>query len=47
MIWQVTVVLIGGLPGRGEPQLGKGSYWIRENVFGTPRLDLDRARATG
>ena len=36
----------GPQPGRGEPQLGRGSYYMREIVFGTPRSNLNRTRAT-
>ena len=47
MLWQVTIALTRGRPGRDEPQPGRGSYWMKESVFCTPRLDLDRIRATG
>ena len=47
MFWQVTAALTEPRSGRGEPQPGIGSYWMRESVFSTPQPDLDRTRATG
>ena len=39
--------LTGPRPGRGEPQSVRGSYWMRERVFGTLQPNLDRTRVTG
>ncbi|RVW94459.1 putative mitochondrial protein [Vitis vinifera] len=34
--------LIGPQPGNRVPQLRREGYWMRESVFYTPRLDLNR-----
>ena len=37
--------LTGPQPGNRVPQLRRKGYWMRESVFGTLGLDLDRTRA--